>query len=506
MSRDIAVIGAGLGGLSAAIHLAAQGHSVQIFEKSSAAGGKMRELTRDGFRFDTGPSLLTMPTVIDSLFSAAGENRPDYLTFLPVDPVCRYFWNDGTALDTHQDPERMQQAIAAISRRDARAYSRWFDYTRKIYDLAGEVFLQTPIHELKQLATVKNLRRLVHIFDIDPLRTVHGSVTSFFKHPKIAQLFDRFTTYNGSNPYRAPATLNIIPYVEHGLGAFYIQGGMYRLVDALLKLCTKLGVRIHLNTAVDRIEQQDNRVTGIRTDGDSLPFDMVVCNADVVEANRTLIVDNDRRNRKLARLEPSLSGMVFMWGVEGRYPQLSHHNIFFSENYQQEFQQIFDKQQAPADPTVYLAITSKRDKRHAPDGCENWFILLNMPYLTENQDWQKNIAFMRSAIHDKLLAQGINVRQSIRTETVWTPEDFYRRFGSNRGSIYGLSSNSKFAAFRRPANRSRDVDGLYFAGGSVHPGGGIPLVLLSGKMVADLIGGNPADRSNAFEQPIADEN
>lgn len=485
MSSTVAVIGAGLGGLSAAIHLARRGHDVHIFERNNTAGGKMNIRTAEGYRFDTGPSLLTMPSVVDELFSAAGCNRKDFFDIVPIDPLCRYFYPDGTVLDAHAEIERMVQSIAAVSKRDAEAYRRFYAYSKRIYDITAEVFLFTPIHEWQRLLRARYVPTLLNLPRIDALRTMHQSVSAFFSDPRIVQLFDRYATYNGSDPFRAPATLNIIPYVEYGIGGYYIRGGLYRLVESLLSLAQKLGVQVHTNAEVQRILYRDKRVVGVHVHGETYTADAVVCNADVVEAH-THLLSLPQRTKKLQALEPSISGMVFLWGVNKSHPQLMHHNILFSDDYRREFAQIFNQHIAPNDPTVYVSITSKSDTGHAPPGCENWFVLLNMPYLVDGQHWEQAVESTRRAVLQKLRNNGLDIAAHIEHETVFTPQDFYALYGSNRGSIYGISSNSQLTAFRRPPNRSRDIQGLFFAGGSTHPGGGVPLVLLSGSMAADM--------------------
>ena len=486
MSKQVVVIGGGLAGLSSAIHLARRGFSVDLFEQTSRLGGKMNEVRQDGYRFDTGPSLLTMPFVLDELFAAAGYRREELLTLVPIEPMCRYFYADGTRLDASSDRTRMNEAIAALSPLDDGQFDRFMAYSRRIYELTAEVFLYTPIHEWQKLLQRRHLATFFALPSIDAWRTVHKGVRRFFQDARIVQLFDRYATYNGSNPYQAPATLNIIPYVEYGFGGFYIKGGMYRLVEALESVARVLGVRIHSGQPVQEIILSKGGVAGVRVEGELLRADRIVCNADVVSAFNRLLPGFAAQSRQLNRLEPSLSGMIFLWGVNQRHPELAHHTIFFSDDYGREFAQIFLELRAPDDPTIYVAITSRADAGDAPPGCENWFVLVNMPYLRPGSD-EPEVGEVRSRILVKLRQHGIDLTGQIASETVITPRDFLQRYDSNAGSIYGLSSNSRSMAFRRPANRSRVVRGLFFAGGSCHPGGGIPLVLLSGKMAADLI-------------------
>ncbi|NUO81708.1 phytoene desaturase [candidate division KSB1 bacterium] len=487
MSKRVLVIGAGLGALSGAIRLARMGFEVHVYEKNASAGGKLNERQLGGYRFDTGPSLLTMPFVIDELFEFAGAARAKQLAIAPIEPICRYFFSDGATLDASANPVKMRAAIARFSQRDAAAYEKFLQYSERIYQRTAEIFLFSPIHELAKLLTLKNLGTLLHLREIDPLRTMHESVVRFFADERLVQLFDRYATYNGSNPYRAPATLNIIPYVEYVLGSYYIRGGMYRLAEALLELANQVGVQVQYSVPVQKILHDGKRATGLQIEGEQLAADYVLCGQDVVVAHEQLIGGFEGRRKKLARLEPSCSGLVFMWGVRTRHERLAHHNIFFARDYHKEFEQIFEQRVPPDDSTIYVAITSKSDPEHAPAGCENWFVLLNMPYLTSALNWIEVLPKVRALTLEKLRRFGFDLEGAIEQEDVITPEDFYRFYRSNRGSIYGLSSNSRSAAFKRPSNRSRELRGLYFAGGSTHPGGGIPLVMLSGKIAAELI-------------------
>lgn len=483
MAKHVAVIGGGLGALSGAIRLATSGFRVQLFEQNARLGGKIGEVSLGPYRFDTGPSLLTMPFVVDDLFRAAGSEASSRIEYVPVDPVCRYFFSDGSRIDAHDDRKRMIEAIDRLSPSDASAYTDFLEYAARIYRRTADVFLFTPIHETRKLLRWRYLPTLLKLYQIDPFRTVHQSVSRFFSDPRLVQLFDRYATYNGSDPFQAPATLNIIPYVEYELGGYYIRGGMYRLVDALEDLASSVGVEIHTSAKVERVLMDRRRVNGVSVDGERIDADYVLCGADVVVAHEELIPGAP----SLEDLEPSLSGMVFLWGVNKHFPELPHHTILFSADYRKEFDQIFQERRAPDDPTVYIAITSRADPDHAPSHGENWFVLLNMPYLEDGQRWAEEKERMRATVMAKLASTGVDAATHIDAEQVYTPEDFRQLYASNRGSIYGISSNSRDTAFKRPPNRSRFAQGLYFAGGSTHPGGGIPLVMLSGKIAADLI-------------------
>ncbi|MBN2356684.1 phytoene desaturase [candidate division KSB1 bacterium] len=485
--NNIIIVGGGLGGLSSAIHLARHGLSVTLLEQNETLGGKMNEHRMNGYRFDTGPSLMTMPFVLDDLLTAAGSDRGIDLPLIPLEPMCRYFFPDGVVFDASSQMEEMIAAVTRLSPVDATGFQRFMDYSRRIYDLTAPVFLFTPIHEWRRILRWRHLRTLFSLPAIDPFRTVHQGVARFFHDQRMVQLFDRYATYNGSNPSQAPATLNIIPYVEYGFGGFYITGGMYRMVDALTGLAKRLGVTIETGVKVEKILHDGGKITGVRADGENRPATHVVCNADVVTAHTDLLDVEKSLERRMTKLEPSLSGVIFLWGIKNTYPELRHHNIFFCSDYTGEFKEIFIDKQVPSDPTVYIAITSRADASDAPPGCENWFVLVNAPYLAPNQDWPTAVQMLRTSVFRILLQHGFDVASRVACERVLTPLDFQTLYGSNRGSIYGISSNSRSTAFRRPGNRSRNIRGLYFAGGSSHPGGGVPLVLLSGKMAAELL-------------------
>jgi phytoene desaturase len=487
MAKSVTVVGGGLGSLTGAIRLAKLGFQVSLFEKNANLGGKINEYRQDGYRFDMGPSLLTMPFVLDEFFQSIGYRTNQFLDIIPLEPITRYFFSDQKKLDIFTDRDKMARELGLVFPDQKDAYFQFLQYAKSIYDTAAAVFLHRPIHELRKLVNKDILLPLLQIYKIDPFRSVHQANSEFFSNEDLLQLFDRYATYNGSNPYRAPATLNIIPFVENVLGGYYLKGGMYQLIKVLEKIAHELGVQIYKSIEVEKIVHAKGKVYGIQINKEIIYSDYVLCGADVIETHNHLIDGYNTVRQKLNRLEPSLSGMVFLWSVNKKHPQLIHHNIFFSEDYQKEFKQIFDDLQPPDDPTIYVSITSKSDPQHAPANGENWFVLLNMPYLTEHQDWSAATEKMRLAVFNTIKRNGIDIKSAIEMEKVITPTDFYQLYGSNRGSIYGISSNSRLTAFKRPANRSRILKNLYFAGGSTHPGGGIPLVILSGKMAAELI-------------------
>ncbi len=482
----IVIIGAGIGGLAAAIRLAAQGVRVCILEKNATIGGKVNVHRADGYTFDTGASLLTMRHIIEDLFASANRRLEDYLTLEKLDPVCRYNWTDGATFDASSDLEKTEDEIRRLAPADLEGFRKFLADSKRKYEVAERTFLAHSLNDLPKLVRPRYARDLAAI---STLRTLSTHIERYFKSPRLRQLFCRFATYNGSSPYRTPATFALIPYVEFGLGAWYVRGGMYELPRALEKLARELSVEIRNEAEVEKIIIENGAARGVRLmSGEELKADAVIANSDTIETYRSLIESGARKSfsdEKLNRFEPSSSGFVLLVGATRRYESLAHHNIFFSDDYPQEFHALFEKLRPADDPTIYVCATSRTDDTQAPAGHENLFILVNAPATSERTDWTREADDYREMIISKLETFGLeNLRASMDYTHTITPEDFRTTYRANRGALYGISSNKRINAFLRPPNRSRDIRNLYFAGGATHPGGGIPLVLLSGKMAA----------------------
>lgn len=485
-ANRVIVVGAGLGGLAAAIRLAAAGRQVIVLEKNERVGGKLNLLREAGYTFDTGPSLLTMPWVIEELFAAAGRRAADYLTLEQIEPTCRYHWPDGTIFNAWQRLPQLIREIERLSPPDVPAFFRFLAHTARIYDAVADTFLLKPFDGLHELLTPRLLRDGPNI---DALRSVDAAVRSFFRSPYLRQVFNRYATYNGSSPYISPATFNVIAYIEFAEGGWYVRGGMYALAVALLRLAAEVGVEVRTGAPVVAVTTSGRRVCGVRlADGEELAAGQVLINADPSYAYRTLIPDQKATAARLARQEISCSGFVLFLGVNRQYPQLAHHNIFFSHDYPREFAAIFQKGVPAADPTVYVAATAITDPEHAPPGHLNLFVLVNAPALNPRVCWKREARPYRDGIVAKLERMGLtDLNRHIVYEQIWTPADIAERYNAPGGAIYGWASHSPFSAFFRPPLRARDHQGLYFVGGGTHPGGGIPLVLLSGRAVAERV-------------------
>jgi len=485
-AEQVIIVGAGIGGLSAAIRLAAAGRRVTVLEQDAQVGGKMSQVTQDGFRWDTGPSVITMRPVLEELFAAAGRRLEEYLTLEPVEPLTRYFFPDGTRLDATRDLAKMAEQIAALDVRDVEGYLDFLEYAARLHRITGPVFVYNQPPTLRTFLSVSP----ADMVRVDPWLTMDQAIRRRVRSPHLRQLLGRFATYVGASPFQAPATLSVIAHVELTGGVWYPRGGIYQIAAALARLATELGVEIHTQTPVTRIVVEDGRAIGVVTgDGRALAAAGVIANVDVTTVYSHLLPPElaPARREALRRRQTSCSGFVLLLGVEGEHPQLVHHNIFFNRDYRREFTDIFQRGTPPRDPTVYVAITSKRDPTHAPPGCENWFVLVNAPPLGPAFDWLTQGAAYRALVLETLARYGLDIRGRIRSEAVLTPHDIQQLTGAWRGALYGISSNQALNAFRRPHNRCPDVRGLYFAGGATHPGGGVPMVTLSGKVAAELL-------------------
>ena len=387
MPKKATIIGAGIGGLAAASLLAKKGYDVTVFEKNSTPGGKMQQVEENGYRFDTGPSLLTMPFILEKLFEMCGEDLVRYLAFSELDPLCRYFYPDGTVFDNFSDIKKSIDQIKEFAPEDADTYQDFLIYSGELYQKTAEAFLFNPLFDLSDL---KNLN-FRDFLGIDAFSTVSKKVDNYFSSDYLRKFFKRFTTYSGSSPFKAPATLNVIPHVELNQGGYYVNGGLYNIADGLHQLAEKMGAQFRFNSTVSKINIENNKVTSIKLrDGSAHQTDILFSNADATETILNLLpkesLSNRRRSRQKA-IEPSCSGFVLLLGCNKQWDQLKHHNIFFSENYEKEFEDIFEDKLMPEDPTIYIANTSYSDADHAPPDRSNLFILVNSPYV-DSQNWE----------------------------------------------------------------------------------------------------------------------
>ncbi len=479
-------MGAGIGGIAAAVRLAVKGYEVTVLEANESFGGKMHEFWLGGYRFDAGPSLFTLPHLVDELFALAGRTPADYFTYTRLDPITHYFWPDGSRLKAYAAPERFaseaERQLGVPQQEVLKALAR----SRRLYQGTADTFLKKSLHKLDTYLSPDVLKTLACLPDLGLTTTMHQANARQFKDARFVQLLDRFATYNGSDPYQAPGTLNIIPHLEHNIGAFYPKGGIYAIASSLVKLAGELGVTFKYNEPVERILALGGKVLGVQSSSESYSAEVVVSNMDVVPTYRRLLADHPAPEKTLQQPRSS-SALIFYWGIKRQFPELHLHNIFFSGDYKAEFDHIFKQKTISPDPTVYVNITSKLEPEDAPPGRENWFVMVNVPH-HQGQDWQQLVAVTRETVLQKLSRMlGTEIEPLLEQEQVLDPLLIESRTSSFAGALYGSSSNNRMAAFLRHPNFSPDLEGLYFCGGSVHPGGGIPLCLLSAKIVGDLV-------------------
>lgn len=481
MSKVI-VIGAGLGGLSAAICLAQEGYSVTIHEKNDKIGGKLNVLKDRGYSFDLGPSILTLPHIFRRLFERSGKNMDDYLSIRPVRPHWRNFFQDGTVVDLYPETDRMAQEATKVGE-DPRNVQRFLKYSSDLYDLVNEGYFERGLDTSDEFSRFYGLLKFPK-FDL--LRTMHGGVRRFIKTRYFRDIFDYFIKYVGSSAYAAPAFMNCLPAIQFRFDLWYVEGGLYNIALALSKLMAELKIEVRLGSEVAEMRRADGRVTGIVANGQFDPADVVVSNMEVIPAYRDLLREDARLLKGLGRFEPACSGLVLELGLDRQYSQLAHHNFFYSENQREHFRSVFRKGELPDDPTIYVVAASRSDPTVAPRGCDCLKVLPHVPHIDPAKPLRIGdyLAF-KDRVLSKLERMGLrDLRKHVVVEHCWTPLDIQQQYYSNQGAIYGVVSDRfKNLAFKAP-KQSTKYPNLFFVGGSVNPGGGMPMVVLCGQNVA----------------------
>ena len=472
--KSAVVVGGGIGGLAAALRLRQSGCRVTLLEKNATLGGKVAERKVDGFRWDLGPSLFTMPQILDRLFSDLGETRKDYLSLEPLSPNCRYRWADGYQFDENE---------FFWSRPDS---ARLLRHAEGLYKLSAPAFLESDPSEIwKKILNPALLPLLRYLPAMSPFRSLASASRHFYTDPHLQQFLQRFATYNGSDPELTPATFAVIPYVQARFGGWYIRGGIRRLAEALFELAQKHGVEIQTSAEVSSIDR-----TGVTlASGKKISADLIFHNGDVLRAYQKMI-QHPRASEiasKMAELERAISGFVVLLGVKGKDSSLAHHNIFFSDNYPLEFQQMFREHRPAQNPTIYLCVNARTDPASAPPDHDNYFLLVNTPANTTSIDWAKESPRYTDQIIRILDEKFLPGLQTKIVHKEWiSPADFESRDGVVGGSLYGWASHGMIPSFLRPPIRSKLLPNLFFVGGTTHPGGGLPLVLLSAEIAVRL--------------------
>lgn len=480
------IIGSGVAGLAAAIRLAVQGFEVSVYEKNDYPGGKLSSLKIGEYTFDAGPSLFTQPQNIEELFDLAGENIKEYFQYQTIPFSCKYFYEDGTIIEASTDANAFARELDEKLGGDGNHVKKYLRESENVYTKIGRVFLDNSLQKRKVFKA--NIRKAFSSVKWKYLfRTLHDINATGFTKPQTIQLFDRYATYNGSSPYKAPGMLCLIPHFEFNEGLYYPLGGMISITNALYKLAKKKGVQFYFQSLVQKIIANEGKVMGVVVNNENVHADVVVGNMDVYFTYKHLLND-ESKSKKILKQERSSSALVFYWCINKEFAQMQLHNIFFSKDYKTEFEYIFKSKKLCSDPTIYVNITAKCEPGvHAPLGRENWFVMINVP-ANCGQDWNTIKETARNNVIEKLnrLLQ-IDIEPLIENEETLDPVSIEKKTASYMGSLYGTSSNSRLAAFLRHPNFSKSIKGLYFVGGSVHPGGGIPLCIKSAKIMSEIV-------------------
>ena len=484
--KKVIVIGSGIAGLAVSIRLASKGYSVKVFEKNDYPGGKLFSFTVDGYRFDGGPPLLTMPDFIAELYEIAGEKIEDHFKYSKKEIACKYFWQDGTVFNAYSDREKFLKEVEIKFNEPKEKVANYLSKAKKKFDLIKSIFLEQSLYKLKTLLSEKTIKALLKFKIFEFQKSLHKANENSFSSPYLIQLYDRYATYNGSNPYQTSGIMTLIQHLESYYGTFVPEKGMKSIAESLYNLAKRLGVKFHFNTDVNEIVIESKKAIGVKHKDSFIEADLVISNVDVFYTYKNLL-PNFSKPVKILEQDRSSSAVIFYWGIKNSFKELDLHNIFFSKDYKKEFDAIFKNQTIYDDPTIYINITSKNAKEDAPIGCENWYVMVNSPS-DNRQDWDQIAKKLRVTVIDKISKRlGVSLEDKIVCEEIMTPPIIQSKTKSYKGALYGTSSNNMMSAFLRHPNFSKKIKNLYFCGGSVHPGGGIPLCLLSARIVADLI-------------------
>lgn len=486
MSKKAIVVGSGIAGLAAAVRLRVRGFAVEVFEANSYPGGKLSELEIDGYRFDAGPSLFTLPEQVEELFKICGRESKDHFDYIKLPVTCHYFWEDGKSLKAYADINLFAEEVELKLGEPASHIRMALKQSDYIYKHLSPLFMHRSLHKWETWTNPQALQSYLKMGKLGIFQTMNAANEQNFNHPKLVQLFNRYATYNGSNPYQTPATLNIIPHLEFNIGAFFPKNGMHDITNSIFKLAKDIGVEFHFEAKVKEVIVEGGKATAVNVNGETHKADLIVNNMDMVNAYKT-ILKKQKQPKKLLEQPKSSSALIFYWGIKKEFPELDLHNILFSNDYKKEFDHIFNQGSIYEDPTVYINITSVYKKDDAPEGSMNWFTMINVPN-NQGQDWDSLIQMARKNIIKKInRTLNTDIEPLIEVEEILEPRSIESKTSSAQGALYGNSSNNRYAAFLRHANFSSDIKNLFFCGGSVHPGGGIPLCLLSAKIMTEMI-------------------
>ena len=486
MKKKAIIIGSGIAGLALSVRLKSKGYNVEVFEKNKNVGGKLSDFYINNFRHDFGPKLFTMPNLIEDIFEDASVDIDKYFKYDKLDIACKYFWDDGNIFNAYSDSQKFIDEVHKKFNKEENKVEEYIINSKKKFNLVKKIFLEKSLHKISTYLSIDSLKAIFNFFQLNIFISLNSLNKRYFRDEKLIQLFNRFATYNGSSPYLTSGIMSIIQHLEHDLGVFMPKKGISDISHSLYILAIDLGVKFHFNSEIDKILIKNKSAVGVSINKINYKADIIVSNMDV-NLTYDKLLKGYKKPSFIKNYQPSSSAIVFYWNMNKSFSNISVHNIIFSKDQKKEFDHIFNKNSIYEDPTVYICSTSKIVKEDAPAGCENWFILINSPF-DSGQNWKKIKKSLRNNIIRKINSTlNVDIESNIIGEKILTPVDIESETLSKFGSLYGSSSNSLQSAFIRHPNFSKNINNLYFCGGSVHPGGGIPLCLNSAKIVSDLI-------------------
>lgn len=495
MTQSVIVIGGGLGGLSAAIRMAQSGFHVTLYEQNHHIGGKVNRLEKQGFGFDLGPSILTMPYIFERLFKLSEKNMSDYVHIKRLPMQWRSFFPNGETIDLYENTQDTLHNNVQFTAKDKRELDRYLDYTRQIHRFTEKGYFNLGLDTLHEIIKYHGPFRALRGFDY--FSTMQQAINRYISNPRLREMLGYFIKYVGSSSYDAPAVLSMLFHMQQEQGLWYVDGGIHHLAQAMEQLAIEEGVDIRTGVSVENIKTYHQRVVGVRvSNGEYVEANYIISNMEVIPTYRDLLHFNQCKIDQLeTTYEPASSGYVLHLGVNRTYPQLAHHNFFFSNDSKNNYEEVFHQKKLPQDPTIYLVNVNKTDKQQAPQCYENIKVLPHIPYIQDKPFKKEEYDAFKERVLTKLENMGLtDLKSHIIYEDVWTPEDIRQQYRSNRGAIYGVvADKKKNKAFKFP-KQSEYFENLFFVGGSVNPGGGMPMVTLSGLQVADKINAIEAKR------------
>ncbi len=484
--QKIAVVGAGVGGLAAAARLAHQGFAVDLFEKNEGPGGRCNRLSFDGFHFDTGPTLLLMPEVLEETFASVGRKASDYLQLHQCDPNYRIHFRDQSSITFFTDLVKMRAELDRVEPGSFSRYLQMLALGKRQYDVSLERFVGVNHDSVAGFFKPSNLAK---VLQIRAHRNMYAEVSRRFADDRLRASLTFQTMYLGISPFESPAVYGLLPYTELAQGIWFPQGGMYALPRALEKVAVEEGVRFHYRTGIERVLSDGRRATGVRLEGGrELDYDAVLVNADLPWAYKNLLQDTPARLKRLEKMKYTSSAFMMYLGTRRKITALDHHNVFFGGDYQGSFTDIFDRKQVPADPSFYVNAPSHTDPSLAPEGKDALYVLVPVPHQAPHLDWKVEGEKVRQKVFARLKETlGDDLEREIEVERDFTPDDWAGTYNLDRGAAFGLSHHFFQVGPFRPANQDPTLRNVFFVGASTQPGTGLPMVMLSAKLVAERV-------------------